>query len=150
MRITKKPFIAYMYLLILVIYLRNAARPPGKGNSPPILKGAGVIGDPDWNDGRFADKTDAGVAKFPFVAPEDATAAIKEGKVCMAPAEAVTEECPKIEAAAATAEGLDIALEATPVKVSLANDGFGVCVRYKLEKVCLFGEVLTSWARNAE
>ena len=68
----------------------------------------------------------------------------------MAPAEAATEECPKIEAAAATAEGLDIALEATPVKVSLANYGFGVCVRYKLEKVCLSGEVLTSWARNAE
>ena len=110
----------------------------------------GVIGDPDWNDGRLADKTDAGVGKFPFEAPEDATAAIKEGKLCMAPAEAATEECPKIEAAAATAEGLGIALEATPANASLLNDGVGVCVRYKLENVCFSGELLTSWARNAE
>ena len=110
----------------------------------------GVIGDPDWNDGRLADKTDAGVGKFPFVAPEDATAAIKEGKVCIAPAEAATEECPKTEAAAAKAEGLEIAPEATPEKVSLVNDGFGVCVRYKLEKVCFSGEILTSWVRNDE
>ena len=90
------------------------------------------------------------MGKFPFVAPEDATAAIKEGKVCIAPPEAATEACPKIEAAAATAEGLEIAPEATPEKVSLLNDGFGVCVRYKLEKVCFSGEILTSWVRNGE
>ena len=73
----------------------------------------------------------------PGATPDDATAAINEGKGYPAPTDDATDACPKKDAAAATADGCDIALALTPGNGSWIKESLDELVRYKLGKACL-------------
>ena len=98
-----------------IINLRNAASPPGNGNSPS-RNGTGVIGEPccwyPWVTFDGIKDPVVDISPFPTT-PDEATAAIKDGNVYPVPIDAATDGCPNREAAAAAAEGCDKELGAT-------------------------------------
>ena len=94
------------------------------------------MGDIGWHAVPFVASADPGVDISPCPTPDDATAAIKDGKEYPVPTDVATDGCPKREAAATTAEGWDIPLEVTPGKISFMKDAFGVFVRYRFGIAC--------------
>lgn len=91
------------------------------------------MGDTGWHAVPFVARADPDVDTSPFPTLDDATAAIKDGNEYPVPTDVATDGCPKREAAATTAEGWDIALEATPGKISFMKDACDVFVRYRFD-----------------
>ena len=113
-------------------YLRNAASPPGNGNSPS-RKGTVVIGDTGWPAVPFVASATPWADKSPFAIPDDATAAIKDGKEYPAPTDVATEGCPKREAAAAAiAAGCDAPCEVTSGKMPFRKGVLDILFRFKI------------------